>query len=82
VIPDARLTWKERVDAKVRRARNMMLACRRACGWKWGLRPRVVYWLYASVIRPSITYTSLVCGLAVKRPELSNYRALSRGLHA
>jgi hypothetical protein len=38
VIPDERLTWKEHIEAKVGRARNMMWACRRACGRKWGLK--------------------------------------------
>jgi hypothetical protein len=48
------------LEAKVRKARNMMWACRRACGRRWGLRPRVVHWLFTSVVRPSITYASLV----------------------
>jgi hypothetical protein len=60
VILDARLTWKERIEAKVRKACNMMWVCKRACGRRWGLRPRVVHWLFTSVVRPSITYASLV----------------------
>jgi hypothetical protein len=31
VILDARLPWREHVDAKVRKVRNMLCACRRAC---------------------------------------------------
>jgi hypothetical protein len=38
----------------------MMWACRRVCGRRWDLKPRAVSWLYASVVRPSITYASLV----------------------
>jgi hypothetical protein len=60
VILGARLTWKEHIEAKVRKARNMMWACRRACGRRWGLKPRVVHWLFTSVVRPFITYASLV----------------------
>jgi hypothetical protein len=60
VILDERLTWKELIEAKVGRARIMMWACRRDCGRRWGLRPRVVYWLYTSVVRPTITYASVV----------------------
>jgi hypothetical protein len=60
VILDAQLTWKEHVEDKVWNARNMMFSCRRACGRKWGLGPRVLHWLYTSVVRPSITYASLV----------------------
>jgi hypothetical protein len=60
VILDSQLTWKEHVDAKVKKAQNSLWACRRACGGAWGLGPRVVHWLYVSIIRPSITFASLI----------------------
>ena len=60
VILDSRLTWKEHVDVKVKKAQNSMWACRRACGVTWGLKRRVVHWLYIAVIRPSVTFASLV----------------------
>jgi hypothetical protein len=59
VILDSRLTWREHVDAKVKKARNSLWVCRRACDGAWGLGLRVIHWLYVSVIRPSITYASL-----------------------
>ena len=49
------------MEIKVRKAHNSMWACRRACGGVWGLGPRMVHWLYVSVIRPSVTFISLVC---------------------
>jgi hypothetical protein len=60
VILDSRLTWKEHVDVKVKKAQNSMWACRRACGVMWGLKPSVVHWLYVAIIRPSVTFASLV----------------------
>ena len=60
VILDSQLTWKEHVDVKVRKAQNFMWACRRACGMVWGLGPRVVHWLYVSIVRPSVNFASLV----------------------
>jgi hypothetical protein len=60
VVLDSRLTWREHMDVKVRKAHNLFWACRRAYGVAWGLRPRVVQWLYISIIRPSITFASLV----------------------
>jgi hypothetical protein len=60
VILDAWLTWKEHTEVKVRKAHNMLWACRRACSRRWGLRPRVVHWLFTSVVRPFITYAPLV----------------------
>jgi hypothetical protein len=74
VILDSRLTWKEHVDAKAKMAQNLLWACRRACGRVWSLGPRVVHWLYVSVIRPSITFASSLwwpgCQAASSRSKL------------
>ena len=43
VILDSWLTWREHVDVKVRKAHNLLWACRRAYGVTWGLGPRVVH---------------------------------------
>jgi len=43
VALDSRLIWREHVDVKVKKAHNLMWACRRACGATWGLRPKVVH---------------------------------------
>jgi hypothetical protein len=58
VILDLRLTWKEHMDVKVRKAQNLMWACRRAYGVTWGLSPRVVHWLYVS-------YHQAMCHLCI-----------------
>ena len=75
VILDSRLTWKEHIDAKVRKAQNSMWACRWACGVTWGLKPSMVHWLYVAVIRPSVTFASLVwwpgCQTACAKRKLS-----------
>ena len=59
----------------------MMWACRKACGRRWGLRPRVVYCLYASIVRPAITYASLVwwpsCKTARAKQLLSSVQRLA-----
>jgi hypothetical protein len=60
VTLDSRLTWREHVNNKVVKAQNSLWACRRSFGMVWSLQPRVVYWLYTSIIRPSITFASLV----------------------
>jgi hypothetical protein len=60
VILDSRLTWREHVEVKVRKAHNLLWACRRAWGVGWGLRPQVVHWLYIAIIWPTITFVSLV----------------------
>ena len=42
-ILDSRLNWREHVEVKVRKARNLLWDCRRACGMGWGLGPKVVH---------------------------------------
>jgi len=81
VILDSCLTWKEHMDVKVKKAQNSMWACRRACGVTWGLKPRVVHWLYVAIIRPSITFASLVwlpgCQTASAKRKLSKVQRLA-----
>ena len=81
VILDSRLFWREHVSAKVRKAHNSLWACRRAFGSAWGLRPKVVYWLYVSIIRPSITFASVVwwpgCQTASATKQLSRIQRLA-----
>jgi len=48
------------VDIKVRKVHNLLSVCRKACAATWGLRPKESHWLYVSIIRPSITFASLV----------------------
>jgi predicted metallopeptidase len=50
VVPDSRLTWREHVNSKVKKVHHRLWACRSAYGATLGLNPRVVYWLYISII--------------------------------
>jgi len=81
VILDSRLTWREHVDVKVRKAPNLSWDCRRAYGATWSLGPRVVHWLYVSIIRPSVTFASLVwwpgCQTASAKKKLSRIQRLA-----
>jgi len=81
VILDSHLSWKEHVDVKVKMAHNSMWACRRACGVTWGLKPRVVHWLYVTIIRPSVTFASLVwwpsCQTTSAKRKLSRVQRLA-----
>ena len=81
VIQVSRLTWKEHMAVKIRKAQNLMWACRRAYGLTQGLEPRVAHWLYVSIIRPSVTFASLLwcraCQMASAKKKLSRTQRLA-----
>jgi len=43
VILDSGLAGREHLEVKVRKAHNLLWACRKAFGARWGLRPKVVH---------------------------------------
>jgi hypothetical protein len=81
VVLDTWLTRREHVDAKVRTAHNLLWAWKRSCSVRWGLGPTVVYLLYVSIVRPSITFASLVwwpgCETARAKQQLSKIQRLA-----
>ena len=80
-VLDSPLTWRENVDVKVRKAHSLLWACMMTYGSTWGLRPKVFHWLYFSIIRPSITFASLVwwpgCQKANAKKRLSRVKRLA-----
>jgi hypothetical protein len=90
VIPASRLTWREHVEIRMKKARNSLWAYRRSFGATWDLKPKVVHWLYISIIRPSITFLSLIwwpgCKTASAKRRLSKiqrlaYLGIKRAMH-
>jgi predicted membrane protein len=81
VILDSRLTCKEHIEVKLRKAHNLFWACRRACMMGWGPRPKVVHWLSVTIVHPSISFASLVwwpgCHTASTKNKLSKVQRLA-----
>jgi hypothetical protein len=60
VILDSKLNWNFHIDHRLRKATIALWQCRLAIGKTWGLRPKVVYWIYTSVVRPILTYAAVL----------------------
>ena len=60
VTLDCKLNWASHIDIKTKKACIAFCQCRRLVGKKWGLNPKITLWLYTTVIRPSLTYGSVV----------------------
>jgi hypothetical protein len=81
VILDSRLTWRGHVEVKARKVHNLLWTCRRACEAGWGLRPKVVHWLYVAIVRRTISFAFLVwwpgCQTDSPKKKLSKVQRLT-----
>jgi ribonuclease HI len=60
VTLDSTLTWNAHLQTIVDKTNKAYWACRRMVGSSWGLKPKMVAWLYTQVILPRICYGALV----------------------
>jgi hypothetical protein len=60
VTLDKGLTWKKQLDKAINKAYRAFWTCRGTFGKTWGLKPKVVYWIYTGVVRPITTYAATI----------------------
>ena len=60
VILDNKLTWKDHIENKSNKFISTLWLCRRAIGNNWGLKPDTLLWIFTAILRPRLTYASLV----------------------
>ena len=56
LILDRKLSWKQNCQERVRKATIALYPRKNAIGKRWGLQPKVVHWLYTTVVRPIVLY--------------------------
>ena len=60
VTLDTKLSWKPHVKEQVKRAKASLMIGKRMLGKRWGLSPMITSWLYTAIVRPMLTYGSVV----------------------
>lgn len=60
IILDRELKWTSHIQEKVRIASMSFMACKGLMGKKWGLKPKMIKYIYTAIIKPSITYGAFV----------------------
>lgn len=60
IILDAKLNWNLHLDQAVQKATTALWVSRKTFGMKWGLKPKMISWIYSAIIRPRLTYAALV----------------------
>ena len=57
---DSKLTFKEHIKQKCKSTMKTFFQAKQAIAGTWGLSPKIVKWLYITVIRPRISYGSII----------------------
>ncbi|XP_036148374.1 uncharacterized protein LOC118647462 [Monomorium pharaonis] len=52
VILDRKLTWKEHLENRCRSVCSYFWICRKTFGQTWGLKPKMVHWIYTAILKP------------------------------
>lgn len=60
VIIDRKLNWGSHVERQCAKAKRILWALRGAMGKQWGLAPEVALWCYTAIVRPVLTYASII----------------------
>jgi ribonuclease HI len=81
LVLDKGLTWGAQLGKVMNRAYRAFWSCRGSFGKTWGLKPKIVHWVYTMVVRPGITYASTVWWPRVRhktsRAKLSKLQGLA-----
>jgi ribonuclease HI len=67
VILDKPLTWNAHLKRMSEKANLSWWQCSKLCGKNWGLRPKMLHYLYTTVVRPASAYACQVWWPKVKQ---------------
>ena len=60
VTLDHKLNFNEHIDRLVNKATAALMQCKEAVGPCWGLTPKACLWIYTAVVRPMLSYASVI----------------------
>jgi ribonuclease HI len=60
ILLDSRLDWTPHIDLKIKKAKKYLMMLHNGIGATWGPSPAITLWLYTGIVRPFLTYGSVV----------------------
>ena len=72
------LRWLAHLKGRVKKAKRVMHLAKASVGLKWGLNPEKVHWVYTAMVRPIVTYGSLVWAHAINKTMRKELQSLQR----
>ena len=69
VTLDHKLSWNEHIEKQCKKAKGILMQCRRAVGPTWGFTPKTMRWIYTAIVRPCLSYGAMIWinGIKTKR---------------
>ena len=66
ILLDEKLSFRAHLKHKIATTKHKLLKVRNSLGKLWGTQPHMLRWIYTCVIRPALTYGSLIWAKVVK----------------
>lgn len=60
VILDDKLNWNLHLEQVISKATIALWVSKNTFGKKWGLKPKMIHWIYTVIVRPRVVYAALV----------------------
>ena len=76
VTLDSRLRYDRHISEKVKKARGLLYKVNNSIGKLWGPLPSLMRWAYVGMVRPVLTYASILWGEAAQKA--SNIKKFDR----
>jgi ribonuclease HI len=57
---DSKLKFSKHLDYVISKAIRAFWACKRMVGTNWGLKPKIIHWLYSQIVLPMLTHGSVI----------------------
>ena len=75
---DKHLNWQAHIKDKCLKAKRLLNATKHAVGMEWGLTPDRVMWIHKAIIRPQISYGSVVWAHRLKQEHRTGLDSVQR----
>ena len=75
---DRKLNWNFHIGEKVRKAKALAITLKGMARMKWGIKPKDALWIYKAMIRPIVSYGSIVWAHNIPNGGMKKLNQLQR----
>ena len=72
------LNWERHITTRVNKCKGLLFKCKGIINRNWGLTPEKIDWIYKAIVRPKLTYGSIVWGHRMTAGTTNKLTSLQR----